>query len=729
MNQSEDHNLITNILPRLINMGWHEKGYQYKVTCSVGQIDVLYKYNSRKLVVIEVKKSGKGKKTALKQGIAYAKAVKAPIVLATDGTTFLQTWHIKKEEALSDQYGIELDYSKFNLLNHVNLLRFIKNPSLKQRIKSQEELRKIFNSLNNLGKDAGLTVGLERMQEIAKILFIKMLSDNEIHLNSNDWDNMNNSSADNIMEMINFLLKRVADKGFGTEQLVIDKSKSDIVANIVTQLNEIDFNHRYYDSNSTLFQSFLSERARGGTSNDLGQYFTPRCLIELIYSLSDYKKDKRVYDPYCGTGGVLCEFFIKQDLADEEKSKFAKNFLFGSEISKEVTNLARMSMVIAGDGHGNINSIDSLLKTNPHIDKEFDIVATNMPFDPKVPDNGVPNNYFSLAHDGTDIAKFIEHCIKRCAVRGKIILIVGKGFLTEKKSTAFRKRLLREYNVEAIYDLYSGAFAPYTPVFSCLLVINKKSPPLQARQIDYFPIKDSKSIQVAIANHSDSKRYEKGYYKVPISEILASEECDLRGRIYEPRRKKRTQCRIKDLVDYLEVPEYVGKIPPNTQKMTTPNAIEDGIYMIQTKSNKQVSEGFGSFKFPIQKNAIIVARITNKRVAHCQRYLGSAMICGNAHGLVTSEYYQLLPENSTHLYYILYHMRNKKFQEIAEWAKGTGGQQRVDIKFILDEVIPKPTKQGMIKAKESLMNIQKLLEKIETLQKNKKEICKEIYTN
>ena len=412
----------------------------------------------------------------------------------------------------------------------------------------------------------------------------------------------------------------------------------------------------------------MSERARGGGSNDLGQYFTPRKIIKLLVSLADYKGRKTVYDPFCGTGGILCEFFTQWHSAvGDTAKKFGADRLFGSELSKPVAGLATMNMVLAGDGHSNIIAVDSLAKSNTYMqrDEQFHRVITNIPFAPKTPAD-VPTRYFALSHDGSDVANFVEHCINRCKSGGRIVLIVGRGFLTEKNSVNFRKRLLENHDVLAIYDLYSGIFAPYTQVHSCLFVIDK-TPPQEGKSIDFFPIKDDADIETASKRHNADVRYRHGYYKVPQKRILNNKLCDLRGRVYAAKPiAPKIQCRIKDLVDFLPAPntKFSGKIPAGLKKMTTPNSIEEGMRLTETKSKKQVEKGYGSFVHKLQEGAIVVSRLTTKRAAKASRYFGSAMVGDGAGHLTTGVYYMFVPQNPNHTLYELYPLSNTQRTDI-----------------------------------------------------------------
>lgn len=724
--KTENDVLVQKIIPILQKIGWDVKNDLHtEVNCSVGRIDLLCTYNGIRLAIIEVKKPKKGKKTSLTQAIKYAKAYDTPIAIATDGSTYFNTYNIKFNQELRDFDNYKLsNVSDLDLLTKDNLIILKNKCTLSSKIKSQEELRGVFNKLNTKGKDLGLTSGIERVNEIAKIIFIKMLADNMVIFEEKDWENIRASGINQKVRAINDKLRRLKEEEkFLVSELSINDGKNDVVHEIVSLLDTIDFNHSLYDINGSLFEEFLSERARGGTTNDLGQYFTPKKIISLIYYLCNYQKGQIIYDPFCGTGGILNEFFIQNNTSKtpiDQKREFGKKYLFGTELGHTIASLARMNMILIGDGHSNIIVEDSLSKNNKYVneDKTFDIIATNIPFVPKTPTN-IKEGYFTLSNKSSDKSKFIEHCINRCKVGGRVVLIVGKGFLTNKEDRDFRKNLLEKYSLEAVYTLYEGVFSPYTQVFSCVLVIDKKEP-LQNQVIKFFSIQDENDIEAVKDNIANDK-----YYQIKKESILQNDNIDLRGKIYKQQVFDGT-IKVKDLVNYIKPQDTIIKEYNNMlKKLTTPNSIQEGIRLISTQSNKQVKEGQGSFICELKKGAIIIARITNKRSVD-GRYIGSAMVGDDVGHLITKEYYQIVPKNNEDLFFLLHFFRSKKFQEIIELASGTGGQQRIDIDFILNEPIKKPTIILREGTKKILLEIEGLLKNITQQQKKVIELKKEI---
>lgn len=706
---SETQNIILNILEKLRDeAGWSDSGMSFESPCKVGKkagkIDLLYSVNGKELVVLEAKSEGIGQGgPALNQAKRYAKAKGTPIAIATDGSTYLETWHMKENEPLRDYRGDELSLESFPLLRDTRLFEFKKNSSLLIQIKTENEIRNIFKKLSKHGRNIGLTSGMERVVEIAKIMFIKMLCDNTILLDADDWDYL--VSKDDKVSEINHKLTEIRNSSRGKIDIpALNITGAGSVGKTVTKITDIlsgiNLNHRYYDITGSLFQFFLSERARGGGTNDLGQYFTPKKIVSLLYKLSGYENGNRVYDPFCGTGGILTEFFLHNTntLNSDEKKQFGKKFLFGSEISGGVSLLAKMNMVLVGDGHTNIENKDSLSGSNRYMasNKKFDVVATNMPFDP-APSEDIPDRYLKLSAGLPASAKFVEHCLNKCQTGGKVVIIVSKGFLSEKSTANFRKAVLQKYRLESVYTLYSGVFKPYTQAYSAILIISKNEP---AEHIDFFHIKNDKDIDTAKRWHCDPGRYSHEYYQIPTQELINNENTDWRGLLYTLGRPNTTT--IGDLVDYLEpVKKHLDTVGL-LKRMGTPSSIEDGIQMVDNPNQRSGD----SFQYELLPDAIVVSKIPSKRKKE-GRYLGSAMVAENSGHLITQEYHQFKPKNTADLYYLLAYFRTEKFQNITELASGTT-IQRLSKEHILRYPIPEPTDDLRMKAEQKLIKIDEM---------------------
>jgi type I restriction enzyme M protein len=172
----------------------------------------------------------------------------------------------------------------------------------------------------------------------------------------------------------------------------------------VKQLAAVSFYDSSLDSKGAAFEYFVRATLKG---KKLGQYFTPRPLVQLmsvlvgrnkIYSSLKSGASVKVLDPACGTGGFLvylmqeCLRYAEADVRWDKVTKKAyeaiveramKKTFFGSDANEGVACAAKMNMIIAGDGHTNIQAEDSLSSeaTNWKVDApDCDIILTNPPF-------------------------------------------------------------------------------------------------------------------------------------------------------------------------------------------------------------------------------------------------------------------------------------------------------------------------------------------------------------
>ena len=197
---------------------------------------------------------------------------------------------------------------------------------------------------------------------------------------------------------------------------------------IVEKLQKYNLSNTDDDVKGIAFEEFLGKTFRG----DLGQFFTPRTLVEFVVSILDIQENELVCDPCCGTGGFLIKAFeyvreqIEQDIeikkekfrvellpedfanlpeeqqqklttklneifvilnkdleANQENSRLkhlSYNCIFGTDAEPRSARTAKMNMIMHGDGHGGVHHHDGLLNVNGIFENRFDVIITNPPF-------------------------------------------------------------------------------------------------------------------------------------------------------------------------------------------------------------------------------------------------------------------------------------------------------------------------------------------------------------
>jgi type I restriction enzyme M protein len=456
-------------------------------------------YSSKDFVpiaVIEAKKPGEKLEKALKQGIErYAKPLGIKIVFITDGL-FIQAYHIKDVDYL--YYNSEM-VTEF--LSEKRLLLFVEGGSKifseKKITHSKVELIRIFQEANDILRKDGLSEGKERFIEFSNLLFLKLISDIEKQRedigesrrleNIYCWDEYKDKSAAELYEYINKIVLPRFDKEYNHTSDIFNKklliNKPGHLKEIIDRISQIG---NLFDTNSDIkgdaFEYFLKNSISVGT--DLGEYFTPRHIVKLMVELLDLKFNETIYDPCCGTGGFLIEAFknIKNKCKMTPKNiKILENeTVFGREISTN-SRIAKMNMIIMGDGHNNIEQKDSL---EYPISEKYDVVLTNYAFSQKT-------DYSSLyGFDTTDANPiFLKHIFDSLKKDGRCAVVVPEGILfdTTKEYIRIRKLLIEYSNIIAIIRLHNFVFKPYSGQPTSIIIFQKGS---QTQKVWFFDVQE-----------------------------------------------------------------------------------------------------------------------------------------------------------------------------------------------------------------------------------------------
>lgn len=439
---------------------------------------ILMDNDKKPIAVIEAKAGGKDLEKALDQGTNYAELLNAPLIFAMNNS-YCQTRHLteKKPLFINEQEVNELIRTK-------EAIKFITDNSneiytiSKEILLSRQELIIFFKNINNSLRSEGLRAGIERLTEFANILFLKLYTENN---NENIWNNLKNTPNDCLIDMVNVSLKNIQTE-YKTDILsdVIIRNP-DTMREIITGLDKLKLSSIDTDIKGDAFEYFLKQAT--ATGNGLGEYFTPRHIVKTIINLINPKFGETIYDPFCGTGGFLTEAFnyIKDNTiieTIEDKTKLTHETIFGREITNNA-RLAKMNMILHGDGHNGIEQTDSL--ANP-ITNKYNVIATNMPFsqkivkeiyDPKTKKTIKKTLYSDLYLNG--FAKnngdgvCMLHCFEALKLGGRMALIVPEGVLFKQELKNVRKFLMDSCKLESVISLPQGIFLPYTGVKTDIL--------------------------------------------------------------------------------------------------------------------------------------------------------------------------------------------------------------------------------------------------------------------
>ncbi|KAB8121692.1 N-6 DNA methylase ['Cynodon dactylon' phytoplasma] len=458
--------------------------YQYKPKNSYDFIKLNKKkpdfiiYDQEKpLAIIETKKPHSNLFQAEIQAENYANILGIPIIFTYDGFR-LFTKHLLFKQEL--QYG---NTPLTDFIDKKTLKKFIQTPKIDfnfgKKITSETNFIHELKKIEDILWTTGLKKGDERFTEFCKILFLRLISEKE---NKNLWENIVQAEISEKIYLINGNLAKLNNQyqmGKYGEKLQLDPEYNNKeVAKIIQKLNEIDFTNTSLDIKGNAFEFFLGYR---GLNDDLAQYFTPRNIIRFMCHLTVPRIGEKIYDPFCGSGGILINTFeyMKKQILDNEKQKFKilrETSIFGTDINN-IAYVAKMNMILVGDGHANIiqQKDGSLINKRT---SQYDVVMTNIPFN--LPINKFDYHIASLypVNSNNGNALCIQHCLDslKKSLNSRACIVIPEQFIFHQPLKNIREYIINHYNVK-IFSLPQGVFEPYTTAKTCILYLEYQGIP------------------------------------------------------------------------------------------------------------------------------------------------------------------------------------------------------------------------------------------------------------
>lgn len=430
-------------------------------------------------IIIEAKKPNTNLAKAKLQALNYARILWSKIIIVSDGIQTKHYWVANEEELLEDDLQINsiqsADFYKKFLNSNSNQF---KNKQIS--INSKEDLIAVFAFTNKKLRKAGITKGMERFFEFSNLLFLKLISENNDIISESisphiKWEAYKNKTWDELLSYINDIVIPSLEKIFNSrwEKTLFTKLIiKDTIAlrHIIDRLDGLNLSGIKTDIKGDAFEYFIQQY--NSSNNDLGEYFTPRHIVNFLVKLANPKYGEKIYDPFCGTWGILISAFnhIKDSLlkdshlTDVVLKDIKENTVYGGEISSNA-RITKMNMILAGDGHSNINQQDTLL--NP-VKWKFDIVITNIPFNLE----GTAKSLYSLFSDNGN-SQSIQHIVDSLNTKptSRAYVIVPEAILNNNELKNLRRYLIANNLLKQIISLPSGVFLPYTEAKASVLIL------------------------------------------------------------------------------------------------------------------------------------------------------------------------------------------------------------------------------------------------------------------
>lgn len=223
---------------------------------------------------------------------------------------------------------------------------------------------------------------------------------------------------------------------------------------------------------------YLLKRFSDGSGTRAGQFFTPREVVELIVEVLDPKGFESVYDPTCGSGGML---IASANLLKAHGGRGYTLSLYGQESVPDTAGVARMNLFMHNLTQFEVEVGDTL--KDPRFKKpdgsvaQFDVILANPPYSAKwKPWTSDPRALGGVAPQGSADWAFVQHMIASMdPKKGRAGVVLPHGVLFRGgQEAAIRQRVLDDDLLEAVIGLPSNLFYS-TPIPTCILVFRARS--------------------------------------------------------------------------------------------------------------------------------------------------------------------------------------------------------------------------------------------------------------
>ncbi len=227
---------------------------------------------------------------------------------------------------------------------------------------------------------------------------------------------------------------------------------------------------------------YLIKKFADLSKKNAGEFYTPRTIVKLLVMLMAPKAGETVYDPACGTGGMLIEAIRYMN---NDQLTYGK--IYGQEKNLSTSAIARMNLFLHGARDFKVTQGDTLRSPN-YINagqlQTFDCVIANPPFGLKAwgasafETDIYGRNIWGCPSDSNADFAWLQHMIKSMnPATGRVAVVMPQGVLFNgRKEGEIRKQIIESDKIECIITLTGGIFYGAT-VSACLILLNNQKVP------------------------------------------------------------------------------------------------------------------------------------------------------------------------------------------------------------------------------------------------------------
>jgi type I restriction enzyme M protein len=478
-------------------------------------------------------------------------------------------------------------------------------------------LRQKIDQLMDILYSGGVNNPMDSIEQLSYLLFLRLISERDDEFTALSkkykrifsgewtkfkWGNFVTLTGDQLFDAARSAIEKIHELPdlSKTGKLLFERATLKVydrptLRAVIQVINEMDLSeHEGVDLKGDMYEYLLNQIATSGTN---GQFRTPRHIIDLIVALIDPQPNESMVDPACGTAGFIISTFTHIKRKHTSKAELARGRITGDQLTPAQWKFLEERAFTGFDNDANMVKVAILnlylhkmekadirfhnpLTTgigSPYPGKTFDVILANPPFAGKIQTESILAD-LNLDTRATELL-FVKWFVDHLSPTGRAGVIVPNGVLFggAKAAVKIRELLVNEYGLQAVINLASGVFKPYSGVGTAILIFDrsrvianertsraKQSPdgggiastPSGSRNdrfiwfydltADGFSLDDKRTPIEANDIPDILAKWEKreegvNSYRVPIAKIFESEDRSLAAGRYKPMTAQATQ--------------------------------------------------------------------------------------------------------------------------------------------------------------------------------------------
>ena len=251
---------------------------------------------------------------------------------------------------------------------------------------------------------------------------------------------------------------------------------------------------------------YLIKQFADDSGHTAQEFYTNRTVVALMTEMLQPRPKESIYDPTCGSGGMLISA-IKwlKDRGEEYRNVR----IYGQEINAITSSIARMNLFLHGIADFHIVNADTLkypaFVKNGKL-QTFDMVLANPPYSisqwdrTAFEDDKWGRNFLGTPPQGRADYAFFQHILKSLDPKtGRCAILFPHGVLSRNEESEMRKRLVESDLLEAVIGVGKGLFYN-SPMEACIVICRSKKSPARKGKVIFIDAKKEVTRKNAESN-------------------------------------------------------------------------------------------------------------------------------------------------------------------------------------------------------------------------------------